>query len=89
LTNNKYFDVEKPLNDFVKINNNKLAFIFIIYSYDYDVNGNKIKQISQSKEICILIININENNNRINEFYYFILMNLYQLIRYSDFHIFI
>ena len=65
LNNNKYFDVEKSLNDFVKINYNKLAFIFISYSYNYDASGNKIKQISESKEICILIININKDNNNI------------------------
>ena len=72
MNNNKYFDVEKSLNDFVKINNNKLAFIFISYSYNYDASGNKIKQISESKEICILIININKDNNNIKEFYSFI-----------------
>ena len=71
LTNNQYFDKYNSLNDFVKINNNKLAFIYTTYYYTRDNYYNKIKQTTNSRELCILIIHIYEKANFIflNDYY--------------------
>ena len=71
LTNNQYFDKYNSLNDFVKINNNKLAFIYTTYYYTRENEWNKIKQGSSSREVCILIIHIYEKANFIflNDYY--------------------
>ena len=79
MNRNNYFDMDKSLNDFVKINNNRLAFIYTYYPYRnlYDGGGSRILEISESREICILIININKYNKNINVTDYFIDFDTY------------
>jgi len=67
INNNRYFDTEKSLNDFIKINYTKLAFIYTSYTYT-SIEGSpyKIEQTTESKEVCILIINLKENDGAID-----------------------
>ena len=67
INNNRYFDTEKSLNDFIKINYTKLAFIYTSYTYtSIEESPYKIEQTTESKEVCILIINLKENDGAID-----------------------
>ena len=77
MNRNNYFDMDKSLNDFIKINNNRLAFIYTYYPYYDDGEGKRILEMSESNEICILIININKYNKRINVTDYYIDFDTY------------
>ena len=69
IVNNKYFDIYNSLNDFVKLDNNRLAFIYTSYSYisytSADGGFSRILQSENSRELCILIMHINENSPNI------------------------
>ena len=69
IVNNKYFDIYNSLNDFVKLDNNRLAFIYTSYSYisytSADSGFSRILQSENSRELCILIMHINENSQNI------------------------
>ena len=67
INNNRYFDTEKSLNDFIKINYTKLAFICAGCTYtSIEESPYKIEQTTESKEVCILIINLKENDGAID-----------------------
>ena len=73
--NEKYFYLDESLNDFVKLDDNRLVYIFIGYVYKY-YNPGCLKRIleplvGKGKELGILLINIDENTRNIiiNDYY--------------------
>ena len=63
---NNPFDIYKSLNDFIKINNNRLAFIYTFYKYISYSSPQGTNNIFQMTDVCILLIYINKYSYEMN-----------------------
>ena len=69
-TSNYYFDVYESLNDFIKLDENRLVFIYTTsYFNDYSIER-RILDIQNSWKLCIIIIDLKQSSEYLtNNFY--------------------
>ena len=65
-----YFDVYESLNDFIKLDENRLVFIYTSSFNDEPLTERRVLYIQESWKLCIIIIDLNQKSPYlINNFY--------------------